>query len=261
MPLIFVFSFYWRDYFNGSKCPMTPDRNMTATTSSISASLVSPTSVREKLFNIFVSPTDVFDEIIASPPNLANWRIPTLLASLVTIVSLQFGDSSTRSSDTIHHLAQDGTISAAQAHALAGASPILSALLVCVATFAGTCCAAFVLWVIGALFLKVRFSYLKALEIVGLTGIISVLGTITTILLVATLDDPAARPALSLLAPNLDHGRAIHQILQTLDLFHLWSIAVLAIGLSRICSVTFKEAAFWVFGYWMVARIVLIILR
>jgi hypothetical protein len=234
---------------------------MTTTTIPIQAARKPLTSVREKLFNIFVSPSDVFDEVIASPPNLPNWRIPTLLACFVSIISLQLGNSSTESSASIHHLAEAGTISAAQTQALAGAWPLFSALLVCVSTFAGTCFSAFVLWSIGWLFLKVRFSYLKALEIVGLTGIILVLGSITTILLIAAFDDSAARPALSLLVPKLDHGRVICQILDTVNLFHLWSTTVLAIALSRLCNVTFKEAAFWVFGYWMVARIVLIVLQ
>jgi hypothetical protein len=239
---------------------MTLARDMTATTSSIPASPVSPTSLREKLLSIFVSPTDVFDEVIASPPNLANWRVPTLLACLVTIISPQLANLPTQSSASIHHLAQSGAISAAQAQALAGAWPLLSALLVSVATFAGTCWSAFVLWLMGRIFLKVRFPYLKALEIVGLTGIISVLGSITTILLIAACG-PAARPAFSLFVPNMSPTRPFYQILDTLNFFHLWSTTVLAIGLSRLCIVTFKEAAFWVFGYWMVARIVLTVLQ
>jgi len=113
----------------------------------------------------------------------------------------------------------------------------------------------------GRIFLKVRFPYLKALEIVGLTGIISVLGSITTILLIAASGDDAARPAFSLFVPNMSPTRPFYQILDTLNFFHLWSTTVLAIGLSRLCIVTFKETAFWVFGYWMVARIVLIVLQ
>jgi hypothetical protein len=228
-----------------------------ATPLSPSSSLPSPTSVREKIFNIFVSPSDIFDEVIASPPNLANWRIPTLLACLVTIISIQLGNSSTQSLAAIHR----STISVAQAYAFAGAWPLLYALVVCMGTFAGICWSAFVLWLIGRMFLKVRFPYVKALEIVGLTGIISVLGTIATTLLIAASGDPAARPGLSLLAAKLDHTRSLYQILETLNFFHLWSTTVLAIGLSRLCNVTFKEAAFWVFGYWMIARIVLIILQ
>jgi hypothetical protein len=225
------------------------------------ASSASPTSIREKLYNIFVSPTDVFDEVIASPTNLANWRIPTLLVCLVTIISLQLGNSPGQSSASIHHLTQTGANSSAQAQALAGAWPLLSALLVCIATFAGSCWSALVLWLMGRIFLKVRFPYLKALEIVGLTGIISVLGSITTILLIAASGDAAARPAFSLFVPNMSPTRTFYQILDTLNFFHLWSTAVLAIALSRLCNVTFKEAAFWVFGYWMVARIVLIVLQ
>src|SRR5882757_6198561 len=122
-----------------------------------------PTSLREKIFNLFVSPTDVFDEVIASPPNLANWRIPTLLVCLVTIISL--GISPTQSSASIHSLSQTAAISTAQPQALAGAWPLLSALLVCIATFAGTCWSALVLWVMGRIFLRVRFPNLKATEI------------------------------------------------------------------------------------------------
>lgn len=221
----------------------------------------SPTSVREKLSSIFVSPTDVFDEVIASSSNFANWRIPTLLVCLISIISLQMANSLTPSSATIGNLTQTGTISPAQTHALAGVWPLISALLVCAATFIGTCWSAFVIWAIGRLFLRVRFSYLKALEIVGLTGIISVLGTVATILLIAVSGDTDARPAFSLLAAKLDHTRPFYQILETLNLFHLWSTSVLAIGLSRLCNVTFKEAAFWVFGYWIAARIVLITLQ
>jgi hypothetical protein len=113
----------------------------------------------------------------------------------------------------------------------------------------------------GRIFLRVHFPYLKALEIVGLTGIISVLGSITTILLIAASGDAAARPALSLFVPNMSPTRPFYQILDTLNFFHLWSTTVLAIGLSRLCGTTFKEAVFWVFGYWMVARIVLTILQ
>jgi hypothetical protein len=234
---------------------------MSATATSFPASPATQTTVREKLFNIFVSPTDVFDEVIASPRNLANWRVPTLLVCLAGIVSLQTRNFRAQSAATISGLLQAGTISDAQAHALAGLWPILSALLVCAGAFGGTCWSAAVLWFIGRMFLKVRFSYSKALEIVGLSGIILVLGSIATTLLIAASGDPAAKPSLSLLALKMNPSHPLHQMLETINLFHLWSTTALAIGLSRLCNVTFKEAAFWVFGYWLGVRIVLIILQ
>jgi hypothetical protein len=43
------------------------------------------------------------------------------------------------------------------------------------------------------------------------------------------------------------------------DLFHFWSAGVLAAGLSRLAGVSFKEAAFWVFGYWVFVRIAVVL--
>lgn len=234
---------------------------MAATTLPLQSAPSSTTTVRHKLFDIFVSPTEVFDEIIASPANLANWRVPTFLACLAGVISLQLGGFPAQSASAIAKLTESGTISTAQAQALAGLWPLLSALSICLATFAGSCWSAFVLWFIGRTFLKVRFPYIKSLEIVGLTSIISVLGLITSILLTGAVGDPSARPALSLLAAKLDHSRPFYQVLEIFNFFHLWSVTVLAIGLSRLCNVAYKEAAFWIFGSWVAARIVLLILQ
>jgi hypothetical protein len=84
------------------------------------------------------------------------------------------------------------------------------------------------------------------------------LGAIITVLLVAASGNSAARPALSLLVPPI-HAR-IHAALAAIDMFQLWTSRVLAIGLSKLSRVAFKEAAFWVFGYWLMARLALILL-
>jgi hypothetical protein len=138
--------------------------------------------------------------------------------------------------------------------------PLVASLIICLTAFAGTLWSAFVLWFMGRLFLNSRFSYLKTLEVVGLTGIILVLGTLITGLLIAATGDASARPSLSLLVAKLDASHPFRQALDVFNVFHLWTTTVLAIGLSRLSGVSFKEAAFWVFGYWVFARIALIIL-
>lgn len=116
------------------------------------------------------------------------------------------------------------------------------------------------LWFIGRVFLKTRFPFLKALEVVGLTGIILLLGIVVTGLLIAATGDATAHPSLSLLAGKLNPSHGLRKVLDLFNLFHLWTTAVLAVGLSRLTGVTFKEAAFWVFGYWLLARIALVLL-
>jgi energy-coupling factor transporter ATP-binding protein EcfA2 len=40
-----------------------------------------------------------------------------------------------------------------------------------------------------------------------------------------------------------------------LNIFYLWATILLAIGLSKVSRVSFKEAGFWVFGHWLALRL------
>lgn len=232
---------------------------MSARTLTASSAPPSSTSLWEKLLNTLVSPGEVFDEVIAAPRTLANWRAPTLLLCLAGIISLQISNGE-HTEVAIRQLAGTSAATKAQAEMLSGGWPLVASLTVCLTVFAGTMWSAFVLWFMGRVFLKVRFSYLKALEVVGLTGMILVLGTLVTSLLMAATGEAVARPAVSLLAGKLDASHPFRQVLDTFNVFHLWTTTVLAIGFARLSAVSFKESAFWVFGYWLFARIALIIL-
>ena len=218
------------------------------------------TSVAAKLCNLFASPSEVFDEIAIGPPMAANWRVPTLLVCLAGIALLHLSPYHEQSAAAIQQLVQAGTISTVQAEFLGGAWPLLSGLAVCLAAFGGTLWAAFVLWFIGRVFLKAHFPFLKALEVVGLTGVILLLGTVVTGLLIVATGDATVHPSLSLVAGKLNPHHGLRKILDLFNIFHLWTTAVLAVGLSRLAGVTFKEAAFWVFSYWLLARIALVLL-
>ena len=218
------------------------------------------TSVSAKLCNLLASPAEVFDEVVISPPAAANWRTPTLLVCLAGIALLHLSATKAQSAAAIQHLIQAGTISIDQAEFLAGAWPLAAGLAVCLAAFGGTLWAAFMLWFMGRVFLKARFPFLKALEVVGLTGIVLLLGTVVTGLLIAATGDATVHPSLALFAGKLDSSHVLHKVLDLFDVFHLWATAVLALGLSRLTGVTFKEGAFWVFGYWVLARIALVLL-
>ena len=218
------------------------------------------TSLVAKLLNVLVNPGDVFDEVLAAPIRMVNWRVPTLLVGLAGIFLLQFVGAGEQGSAIVPQLTGPRPAFASEAELLANGWPLVSSVAVCLAAFAGTLWSAFVLWFIGRIFLKVRFSFLKTLEIVGLSGAVLVLGSLVTILLIASSGDAAARPSLSLLAGKLVQTHPVRQALETLNFFHLWSATVLAIGLSRLSGVSFKESAFWVFGYWALVRLALIIL-
>jgi hypothetical protein len=209
--------------------------------------------------NVFVCPGEVFDEIIGAPSQAANWRIPTLLVCLTGIVLLQVIAGHGDSSDVFGAVVKSAQITLAQAQELSGLRPLIAGLAICLSAFAGTFWSAFVLWFMGRVFLRTRFSYGKSLEVAGMASVILVLGTVITMLLIAASGNVQAHPALSFLAPAA--GPQIHAFLEAMNFFHLWSTTVLAVGLSRLSGVSFKESAFWVFGYGIFARIALILLR
>jgi hypothetical protein len=112
----------------------------------------------------------------------------------------------------------------------------------------------------GRVFLKSSFKFSKALEVAGLSATILALGTVVTGLLTLAIGDPLARPALSLVCSKLAPDNPLLALAGVFNVFHLWSTGVLAIGLARLARVSVKEAGFWVFGFWVIARMTLNIL-
>ncbi len=234
--------------------------NMSATNSSPPVRRLAYKSVLSRMLNVLVTPGEVFDEVLAGPPCFLNWLIPTLLVCLAGIALLSATTTSDQAAASVAKLTAAGKVLPLQGDALCRNWQTVSAFGICLAAAAGTCWSAFLLWFIGRVFLKTGFAYGKALEIVGLSSVVLLLGTVITGLLVAALGDPAARPALSLLAPRLPAESQIRAVLDTFNLFHFWSAGVLVVGLSKLSGVGVRESAFWVFSYWVVLRLTLVVL-
>lgn len=218
------------------------------------------TPIHQKLLNILVSPGEVFEEVISAPTSIANWLVPTLLVCIAGIILLKAATTNEAASYAVEQMIEARGLAAAHEEKLPGGPEVIAWLAIGLGAFAGTFWSAFVLWFIGRVFLRTRYSFLKAAEVVGLTGIILVLGSVVTALLIGASDNPTARPALSLFASELDSNSPIRAVLDTMNLFHLWTTTVLAVGLSKLSGVSFKESVFWVFGYWLAARVALILL-
>ena len=209
-----------------------------------------PSSVGSKMLNVLVAPAEVFDEVLAAPYQTANWRLPTLLVSLAAIVLvIAIGQPAAEANASVM----------ADRNSYLGAWPLLTGLIVGGIAFGGTFWTAASLWLISRWFLRVRLPYLKTVEVVGLSGTILLLGTVVTGLLIGVTGDIHCRPSPGLLFKQVGPGKGF-QLLETFNFFELWSATVLAIGLSRLSAVSFKEAAFWVYGFWVAVRMGLILL-
>jgi hypothetical protein len=216
------------------------------------------TPLRGKLLNVFVSPGEVFEEVVASPPKPACWLVPTLFVCFTAIISLLVAPVRERRAAEVRQLAESGAIVSSDTGKLSSRLLPEAALTVATSAVAGTFWSAFVLWFIGRMFLKTRFPFWKSIEVVGLTGMILALGTLLTALLIAATGDTAARPALSIFVGQSNPGNKVYAGLAAIHFFHLWTATVLSVGLSKLARVSLSEAAFWVFGYWVALRLALI---
>jgi hypothetical protein len=202
------------------------------------------TSLWQKFPDLIACPSEVFSEIAASPSDPANWRVPLLLVCLANVLFAGFPPGASN-------------ISRIDPPAYSTSIQLVTALTAMSLACAGTFWAAFILWLIGKTILRRPVGFNKALEVVGLTNLIAVLGVIVTALLVAGCDDPAARPSLSLFLPKAHAPDHLRAVLDSLNAFQIWTAALLSVGLSKLSRVALKECAFWVFGYWIVLGIVI----
>ncbi len=102
-----------------------------------------------------------------------------------------------------------------------------------------------------------RCSFGKAYEITGLAFVIGILWTIVATGLIL-LRDSLTQPSGALFVEDLDPGNKLHNLLQALNPFTVWMVAVLAIGLACSSGIPIRKAIIAFFGFWTVKASILI---
>lgn len=107
-----------------------------------------------------------------------------------------------------------------------------------------------VIWLLGRYVLRGNFEYMKAVEVVGLATMISVLGAVVSMLLAVIYANPAMTPSLVLFVSHFDPQNKVHLLLSALNVMTLWYIGVLALGMARLSRASFWKAVVWLYGLW-----------
>jgi len=223
-------------------------------------------SLGGRLLNVLATPGDVFQEVKTTPDTTANWVVPALILIVVSWAAalLIFSQDSIqhqlseiteqaiqRQIDTAHLSEQQGEQARAMGEKWAGISSRIGAALVPVFTgFVTPFLWGLVVWLLGAQLFKGHFPYMKAVEVVGLANMISVLDVIVRTLLIVGLGNLYASPGPVLLVKQFDPQNPVHSVLGAVNVMTLWLLAVRAIGLARLSGASFAKAAVWVFGIW-----------
>ena len=227
-------------------------------------------SLAGRLFNIFATPGDVFEDVRKAPPSAANWLVPAFILILVSWLgsALVFSQPSIQHQlseivdqsiqkqvDSGHLSEQQAEQSRAAAEKWAAiASKIGAGILPLVMGFLFPLFWGLILWLVGTKVLKGDFPYMKAVEVVGLGNMITVLDSILRTLLIIGLANIYASPSLALVVKDFDPQNTVHSLLTLVDVMILWALLVRAIGLARLSGASLTKAALWVFGIWVAYR-------
>ncbi len=217
-----------------------------------------------RLLNVFAVPGDVFEEVKASPPSVANWLVPTIIFGLVAAVAtfLIYSQPAIvqkireQQTNPIEEKVKAGTMTRQQADQIEKGFEFISGPIGKVAMsgawfigcFLTLFWSAFLLWLIGRVLLKSPVTFMKMAEVAGLASAISTLGWILKLLLVVSLSNPMASPGLVLLYQHPDPNNKLVQILAALDVTMFWVLFVQAIGLAKFTNVSVVKAAACVFS-------------
>ena len=231
-------------------------------------------SLAGRLLNVFAAPGEVFEDLKTAKHAVGNWLVPMLIVMLTTIASFmvvlsqptikqQLVEMQEKAIDQQVAAGKMKPEQATQAKEFMEKMPPWVMQLVGIvqgilAGFVGTFWWALVLWLLGKFAFKSQMGFLKAVEASGLVMMIFALSVVINTLLAVVLGNLMARPALSVFLSEFDPTRKAHLLLGSVNLFYLWSTAVLALALSQLSNVSFGKAAAWVFGFWAVSRVLFV---
>lgn len=222
-------------------------------------------SLTARLLNVYVAPTEVFDEIKPAPPVTVNWLTPLVLLIIAGIISVlvifsQPGiiqNMRNASEKKMQENVAAGKMTQAQADqsnamvekimspTFFRAMGILGAVIVSPIVLLFN---ALIVWLLGNFAFHGSFSFSKAVETTGLVMMISVLGVIVNVLLKVIFANPGITLSPALLVSHFDPTNKVHLTLAALDVTGLWFLAVLSLGLARLSGARFWKAALWLFG-------------
>ena len=224
-----------------------------------------PTSLTSRLLNVYVAPTEVFDEIKPAPPITANWLTPLILTIIVGIITsmVLFSQPGViqgikdASDKQVQAAIAQGKMTQAQADQSAAlreklTSPTFFRAIGIMGAVIGSpvilLLYALIVWLLGNFAFHGPFSFSKAVEAVGLTMMISILGAIVNVLLKVIFANPSITLSPALLVSHFDPTNKVHLALAALDVMGLWFLAVLSLGLARLSGTQFWKAALWLYG-------------
>lgn len=232
----------------------------------------SGSSLGSRLTNVFVSPTEVFDEVKAGPPTPSNWIAPLVAATIVGIIYVMMifsqpaviqsmKEAQDKKFEDVQKRVTEGKMTQKQADDIRATADkfmtpsflkVIGILGSVVGNLIGLFLTAAVVWLVGKSAFHANFAFMKSVEVAGLALMITVLGAIIKLLLNIIYGNTYMTAGPVLFLSHFDHTNKVHLLLAALSVTSLWYVAVLSAGLARLSGASFYKAAVLMFGLWAI---------
>jgi hypothetical protein len=236
-----------------------------------------PSSLTDRLTGVITGPAKVFEEIKGAPVRASNWLVPLILACLVSAVycAVAFSQPAIlrglqeQRDKAMQKQVAAGKITQAQADQAAALTErfmtpaimkTFGAASAMLASVAGLFLMGLVLWLVLKCCPAARLSYMKVIEICGLSFVIDVPQKLLRSWLVLWKENLLATASPALFLANPSATNKTHLLLSMLDVVDFRWLAVLSLGLSKVASIRYRNAAFLTFAVWFGFRILAVLL-
>jgi hypothetical protein len=226
-----------------------------------------PTSLTGRLFNVFATPGEVFDEVKRAPVVSANWLVPAILFILVGWIGVTviFSQPALKQQlvemveKPVRQQLERSSIPKEKLEDTIQTTMKILQIWTTIASYAGPIGMAFlslfgwglVIWLCGTkAFKSSSFEYMKAVELVGLANMIVVLEAVIRPLLALSTNNFFASASLALLVKDFNPQNPVHSLMALANIMTIWVLAVRSIGLARLANVSVAKASACIFGIW-----------
>lgn len=230
-----------------------------------------------RLMNVFAAPAEVFASVAAGRFSLANWLVPAAIVGTIGLIFMQILFSQPAMVEEIGRMqerelqkqVEKGKITEAQADqartAMRGLGLVLARVSASVVSVVGAICSplwwGLLAWITVRVVFRASAPYMRCVEVAGLASLIGGLSMVVGTLLAMGTGRIFAGPHLGFFVTDFDMAHRGHLALGAVNVFGLWQMGVLSLGMARLIGRPFATVATVLFGVWLGYKGLAVVLR
>lgn len=237
-------------------------------TNTPSSEITAEMSFTDKIVNVISAPGELYTYVAQEGKNAANYGLPLLMSIIMGMlfIFVVFSVPAVQNQLTeqqekgFQKQVAAGKMSAEQFEKIREQMPkpggpmtmIFGSVMIVVTMAVLLYGSAFLYWLGGKYAFKAIVPYGKVVEVVGLSFYIMVLGSLVTMLIAYSMESMYMGTNLGILfGASYDPSNVLHALLTKIDIFTLWSLFVISIGLSKVFALPHVKALIIVGAVWV----------